>query len=162
MADTDAYARACIELYSRLWAELERLQLVDTRPPLHGQILRLEIHLVQQYCDTWRARSLLSAPQRITLQHTLADVLARLGASGHEIDAAAAASAQDRLLDAVLEHCAALRREVAPAQIERILVLSTGTAGSVLHERDEDGSDSGSGRGPWTGRQASRGRQDLR
>jgi hypothetical protein len=162
MADQNAYALACIGLYSRLWAELERLGAADAQPGLRSQIIRLEIHLVMQCCDTGRWRALMSAPQRLSLQQTLADVLSLLGTSGCEIRVPAGASAQDRLLDAVLEHCAALCAVTPPAQIDRILVLSADETGSMWHECDEDASDGGSGHGPWTGRQASRGRQDLR
>jgi hypothetical protein len=162
MADQNAYALACIGLYSRLWTELERLGAAQAQPELCSQILRLEIHLVMQCCDSWRWRTLMSAPQRLSLQRTLAEVQSLLGTSGGEIRTPNAQCAQDRLLDAVLEHCAVPCAAAPPAQIDRILVLSAGGTGSKWNECDEDGSDGGSGHGPWTGRQASRGRQDLR
>jgi hypothetical protein len=116
MADPDAYALASIVLYSRLWAELERLHAAVTPDALPTQILRLEIHLLMQACDSWRWRGLMSAPQRRTLQHTLADVLDRLPASDDGISAAAIAAAQDRLLDAVMDQCSSLRPVAAAPQ----------------------------------------------
>ena len=125
MADPDAYAIASIVLYSRIWAELERLHAAAAPPELHSQILRLEIHLLIQACDSWRWRGLMSAPQRHTLQQTLANVLHRLGASEEGICAAAAGAAQDRLLDAVLDQYATLQDVTASAQIDRIAVRTS-------------------------------------
>jgi hypothetical protein len=162
MAEKDAYALACIGLFSRLWDELERLCMARAQIGLRSQIVRLEIHLALQSCETWRWRLLLNASQRLALVQTLRDVEHHLGASGAEISAPAAGAAQDRLLDAVLNHCAAWRPAAAEAQIERILVLPAGASGAMLHERDGQGSDAGSGRGSWAARQSSRDRQDLR
>jgi len=115
MADPDAYAIASIVLYSRIWAELERLHAAAAPPELHSQILRLEIHLLIQACDSWRWRGLMSPPQRRALQQTLADVLHRLAACDSGICAAAAGAAQNRLLDAVLDQCATLRSSAPQA-----------------------------------------------
>jgi hypothetical protein len=116
MADPDAYALASIVLYSRLWAELERLHDAVAAPGPLSQILRLEIHLLMQACESWRWRGLMSAPQRRTLQQTLADVLNRLPASDDGISAVAIAAAQDRLLDAVMDQCSSLHRVDATPQ----------------------------------------------
>jgi hypothetical protein len=154
MAEKDAYALACIGLYSRLWEQLERWCASPAQAGLSGQIVRLEIHLALQRCESWRWRLLLNASQRCALIATLRDVLHCLGAGGPEISAPAAGAAQDRLLDAVLDHCAGLRPAASGEQCERILVLSAGASGFMLHQRDGEGSDAESGRGQWTGRQA--------
>jgi hypothetical protein len=125
MADPDAYAIASIVLYSRIWAELERLHDAVEAPALLSQILRLEIHLLMQACESWRWRSLMSASQRRALRQTLTDVLHRLGGSEQGIGAAAANLAQDRLLDAVLDQYTTLQALTASAQIDRIAVRTS-------------------------------------
>jgi hypothetical protein len=114
MAEQDVYALACIGLYSRLWEELDRLCAAPAQAEQHSQIIRLEIHLALQSCETWRWRLLLTARQRLALVETLRDVQRRLEASGPEISVPTASAAQDRLLEAVLNHCAAVRRTTAP------------------------------------------------
>jgi len=123
MAEKDAYALACIGLFSRLWEELERLCTTGAPAGTCSQIIRLEIHLALQCCETWRWRLLLTAPQRCALQQTLRELQHCLGASGPEIPANAARLAQDRLLDAVLEHCAVLPHAAAPQAPGVILQL---------------------------------------
>src|SRR5271170_7468496 len=108
MADRQTYALACIELYSQLWAELEQLCVLRAHSSSRCQIVRLEIHLALQSCEGWRWRTLLSSPQRRAVQETLAQALSYLDADGYQIGLYAAQSAQDRLLDAVLDHCADL------------------------------------------------------
>jgi hypothetical protein len=162
MAEKDAYALACIGLYSRLWDALERLCTAGVPRAACSQIIRLEIHLVLQCCETWRWRRLLTAAQRLAVQETLRDLLHRLGEGGPAISAAVAGAAQNRLLDAILEHCALLGHAATRSPLIRILLSSAGTSGSMMRACDEAGSDADSGYGPWAGRQASRGRQDLR
>ncbi len=107
MASQLAYTIACIELYSRLWAQLEALgdaaALDAARLDAPLQILRLELHLLLQACDGVRWRGLLANPQRLALKSILQEVLLMLGA--HE-PAAMLPAAQNRLLDAVLDRCA--------------------------------------------------------
>lgn len=162
MADKDAYARACIGLYSRLWDALEQLCAPDALRGVRSEIIRLEIHLVLQSCETWRWRLLLTAAQRLTMQETLRELLHCLGADGTEISATAAAAAQNRLLDGVLDHCSMFGHAARRAPAMRILLPSAAMSDPMLHERDEAASDAQSGHGPWTGRQAARGGQDLR
>ena len=112
MAAQGAYGAACIELYSRLWAELDVLSASENSEALQpamierSEILRLEIHILIDACDTARWRLLLNTAQRHNLKSTLHDVLLSFGMCTGQFSRDAIASAQNCLLDAVLEHCA--------------------------------------------------------
>jgi len=73
---------------------------------VQSEILRIEIHLLIDACDTIRWRLLLSPPQRQDLKATLQDVLLDLGECAGDLPVDPIASAQNCLLDAVLRHCA--------------------------------------------------------
>ncbi len=111
MASQEAYGAACIELYSRLWAELDVLSAPEDAEALQSamiersEILRLEVQLLIDACDTARWRLLLNTAQRHSLKSTLHDVLLTFGMCTGPISSDAIASAQNCLLDAVLEHC---------------------------------------------------------
>jgi hypothetical protein len=114
VASTPAYAVACIELLSRLWAELERLPERMLVEPFRGapaatldacETLRLELVLLLEACDSPLWQQLLSAQQRRSLRCTLEDVLSALtgGPAPGTLELA-----QQRLLREVLNHCATL------------------------------------------------------
>ena len=115
MASLQAYSWACVELYSRLWAELDSLSLPVARgeasaapglPVPRGQILRLELHLLVDACETARWRLLLNAEQRQRLKSILQGVQLALDMDGSQASPDVITSAQNRLLDAVIAHCA--------------------------------------------------------
>jgi hypothetical protein len=108
MASRQVFANACIELYARLWAELDllscgedgELEYMQQAAAQRREILRLEIHLLGTACDTPRWRLLLDASQRLALKSVLRDLLAfdddTEGDSGTWV-----ASAQDYLFDVI-------------------------------------------------------------
>ena len=116
MASQEAFAAACVELFSRLWAELNALAAA-ARPAhapsaIHAsdprdEILRLELVLVIDACRSARWRTLLERSQRLSLQYLLRDVLEALNSWSGEFPCTPIEWAQNRLLDALLEHCAA-------------------------------------------------------
>jgi hypothetical protein len=104
MASKEAFAAACIELFSRLWAELNALSA--TADPARGdEILRLELILVLDACRSARWRILLDGAQRLTLECLVRDVFDALNSSPGEFPCTPIEWAQNRLLDALLEHC---------------------------------------------------------
>ena len=107
MASKEAFAAACIELFSRLWVELNALSA--TADPAHApsaEIIRLELILVLDACRSARWRMLLDISQRLSLECLLRDVLDALNSSSDELPGTPIEWAQNRLLDALLEHCA--------------------------------------------------------
>jgi hypothetical protein len=114
MASKEAFAAACIELFSRLWAELNALSAA-TEParappadlPSHprDEILRLELILVLDACRSEQWRMMLDRSQRLSLECLLRDVLDALNSSSGEFPCTPIEWAQNRLLDALLEHC---------------------------------------------------------
>ena len=107
MASKEAFAAACIELFSRLWVELNALSA--TADPAHApsaEIIRLELILVLDACRSARWRMLLDRSQRLTLEFLVRDVFYALNSSSGEFPCAPIERAQNRLLDALLEHCA--------------------------------------------------------
>jgi hypothetical protein len=115
MASKEAFAVACIELFSRLWVELDStcgvldsmrvgsISLVSERV----EILHLELILLLDACRSARWRTLLDTPQRLSLQLLLDDVLTALNHASNEIRRGPIESAQNRVLDALVEQCAA-------------------------------------------------------
>jgi hypothetical protein len=117
MASKQAYAAACIELFSRLWAELEAVYGSDTSTSrvtstrtsaTRIEILRLDLVVSADACDSMRWRSQLDTSQRLSLKVVLVEVLHALDAPVDEIPPRSAAQAQNRLVDPVLYHCRAL------------------------------------------------------
>lgn len=115
MASKHAYAIACIELFTRLWTELDLLVASERRPAEPGatpavaeqcEILRLELNLLLEACESARWRTLLTASQRLALKSMLQNVLQGLDFTHEGNPASALEWLQDRLLDAVLEQCA--------------------------------------------------------
>jgi hypothetical protein len=119
MASRQVFANACIELYARLWAELDLLSCGEDGEPEYtrqaaaqrSEILRLEIHLLGTACDTPRWRLLLDVSQRLALKSVLRDLLAfdddTEGESGKWV-----ASAQDYLFDVIHDLCAPAASDV--------------------------------------------------
>jgi hypothetical protein len=103
-----AYAAAAIELYGRLWHALEQLAIDDAgdfeRIETALVILRLELVVLLDACDSPRWRNLLRAEHRIQLEMTLWSVLRILSESTNRWSAMAS-RAQDRLFEAVLTQC---------------------------------------------------------
>ena len=109
-----AYAAASIQLYSRLWADLEVLsdQLAATtdQPPdvieLRLEMLRLELIVLLDNCRSARWRSMLSPEHRLVLRATLEDLLATLAVPPDAFGRAVIFQAQNQVFDAVLSRCA--------------------------------------------------------
>jgi hypothetical protein len=108
MTSRDVFASACIQLYTRLWVQLQQLTcgqdgaLASTQAgaPDEYEILRLEIHLVNIACDTPRWRMLLSTHQRAALKSVLRDLVAF--DDGTDADSGQwVAAAQNYLFDAI-------------------------------------------------------------
>jgi hypothetical protein len=98
-----AAAAACIQLYSRIWEELESIPTAEPRRfcGLALEILRLDLVLLIDACDMrWRFE--LTARPRISMRAVLVEVLELLAAPADEIPQFVP-EAQDCLLDAVLE-----------------------------------------------------------
>jgi hypothetical protein len=115
MASNEAFAVACIQLYSQLWAELDLVvasrepgSASRSPPPIAAvrlQILRLEILVIIDACDGTLWRTLLSSVQLRSLEATLEDVLVALAGAGGERWDTSVERAQDQLLEAVLDQC---------------------------------------------------------
>jgi hypothetical protein len=106
MASTQAYDIACIELFSRLWQELEHaFATIECDALGVAEILRLEIHLLSEGCDCARWRLLLSESQQLSVRSTLQDVLLILDVHPADFPWEALGVAQNRLFDAVIRHC---------------------------------------------------------
>ena len=115
MTSNEAFAIACIQLYSRLWAELEFVlaspdSASASRPPpaiaaIRLSILRLELIVIIDACDGMLWRAQLNSVQLRSLQGILGDVLDALASADGEHWAASIEQAQDHLLDAVLDQC---------------------------------------------------------
>ena len=108
-----AYAAAAIELYSRVWLALERLtgRSAPGEPETPLMVLRLELIVLPDACDSPSWRLMLAHEQRRELRATLESVLRMLAApadGGWHL-----MQAQNRLIDAVLLHCAATRAQAA-------------------------------------------------
>lgn len=115
MASKEAFAVAHIELFSRLWVELDSMcgMLDSLRVRSMGliservEILRLELILLLDACRSARWRTLLDTSQRLSLQLLLSDVLAALNQAPDEVPRGPIEWAQNRILDALVEQCAA-------------------------------------------------------
>lgn len=107
---SEVYAAASIELYVRLWLELERLiESAPRRCDVGLEMLRLELLLLLDACDCPHWQSILSTRQRLELRSTVEGVLRALGAASHPGGCGGIAEAQNRLLDAVLTQLHATR-----------------------------------------------------
>ena len=115
MTSNEAFAVACIQLYSHLWTELElvvasRESVSASHPPpataaIRLQILRLELIVILDACDGMLWRTHLNSVQLRSLQGILGAVLDALASADGERWAASIEQAQDHLLDAVLDQC---------------------------------------------------------
>jgi hypothetical protein len=118
MAEQNAFARACIDLFTRLWAQLESTATespapwapADTASERRVEILRLELVVLLDACRATRWRVLLDGEQRYALERCLSEVLDCLNSRFEEAPLQALARAQNCLLDAVLEQ----HREAEP------------------------------------------------
>ena len=76
-----AYATATIELFSRLWHELEKLNNAARSSSAPARIetrllaLRLELHLLAETCDSSRWRVMLASTQQEELKSVIERVL---------------------------------------------------------------------------------------
>ena len=126
VASATACIAATIELYSRLWRELERSFDVFARraeftvgadesdSPL--VVLRLEIFILLDACDSQEWQSLLGTDRRLALRTALESLLRTLAALQAERDPCCVlARAQNQLLDAVLAQYAAARLDFGSA-----------------------------------------------
>jgi hypothetical protein len=123
VASKQAYVVACIDFFSRIWGELEvvcgsdasiqREMSLTTRATRTTcarrlEILRLELIVAIDACDSMRWRSRLDTSQRLSLKVVLVEVLHVLDAPVNEIPPRSIAQAQNRLLDGVLDQCRSL------------------------------------------------------
>jgi hypothetical protein len=101
---------AAVQLYSRLWLELEALfdQLqagADARTgvcPLPIEVIRLELIVLLDRCDSTRWRALVEAPLLAALHRDLEALLAALAAPPDALGAVQIIGAQNQLFDALL------------------------------------------------------------
>ena len=103
--------------------ELERAP--DGAGPTYGlaaETLRLELALLLDACRSERWRLLLNMSQRLSLMSIIVEVLDALNASSEIEPHEAIAWAQNRLLDVILEHCAAQRRRTSADRAHRTKV----------------------------------------
>ena len=100
MASGEAYSVACIKLFWRLWVELERVSTAED-----AEILRLELILLLDACQSERWRLKLDICQRLSLHSAIEEVLDALNSASEVVPQPAIGWAQNRLLDAALEHC---------------------------------------------------------
>jgi hypothetical protein len=111
MAEQNAFTSACINLFSQLWAQLERMANADGAPCDRAdgalergvEIFRLELVILLDACRAERWRMLLDASQRRELERCLGNVLDCLNTRFEEAPLEAVALAQNCLLDAILE-----------------------------------------------------------
>lgn len=111
MAEQQAFAGACIELFSRLWEELESTAAVasvgrdkdGTSCVRRLEILRLELVVLQDACRSTRWRMLLDSEQRRAVEGLVREALEGLTTGFDEAPLQAIARVQNCLLDAVLE-----------------------------------------------------------
>ena len=122
MASNEAFAFATIELFSRAWDELDRLDARDDgrasdvalqADDVRFEVLRLEIVLARDACRSARWCRMLDAPQRLYVRTILEDVLDGLDAASVATASARIERAQNRLLEAILDLCPAPVVEVA-------------------------------------------------
>jgi hypothetical protein len=103
---TSRYAVASIHLYCRLWLALDRLahelHLSECAIEMRIVTFRLELLILLDACDGVRWRSMLRSEERQELRSTLRRVLEDLTAD--TLDSEILGCAQNRLLDAVLDH----------------------------------------------------------
>jgi hypothetical protein len=113
MASRETYSIACIDLFRRLWVELEQLSEETAHPcaatPASGpraEMLRLELALLIDAACSERWRRQLDVSQRQSLRSTLEEVLGALNSSSELVLPDAIVWSQNRLFDAVLESVA--------------------------------------------------------
>jgi hypothetical protein len=120
-----AFAAASIQLYSRLWWELERLQAPaldrggGTGSAFEMQLLtfRLEVVLLLDACDSRAWQAFLRPDERLTLETILRTVLDLIAVPLPALGRAVIHRAQDWLLDAVIDQFE--RSHEAPRSAER-------------------------------------------
>jgi hypothetical protein len=145
MASPEAFSIACIQLFSRLWTELERPLAADDgslaascarRDETYVEALRLELILLLDACRSARWRMQLTYSQRHVIRSLTDDVLGALNASSDGIPSRTSIEgAQNRLFDAVLscvetlspsnltEHCVKRWRLFIPCQTAFCMLL---------------------------------------
>jgi hypothetical protein len=121
VTSNQAYACACIQLFSLIWDGLAMLHAWSVSPASSGaiaqsEIIRLELVLLIEANESSAWRALLNEPQRSALRLLFKELLDTLSACMGVPPKAALERAQDRLFDAVLEHCGALTYCVSSVQ----------------------------------------------
>jgi hypothetical protein len=126
VASAAACFAATIELYSRLWRELERsfdrfarrseftVEADESDSPL--VVIRLEILILLDACESHELQSMLGTERRLALRTMLESLLRTLAALQAERDPCyVLARAQNQLLDAVLAQYSVARLEFGSA-----------------------------------------------
>ncbi len=116
MTSADPYTVACIELFTRIWTELEALVAPEEARHSVGddaltddklEIVRLELVLLLDACRSNHLTSRLNIVQRPALRKTLSEVLDDLNTASDDGERQDfVLRAQNRLFDAVYELCA--------------------------------------------------------
>ena len=128
MASMEVYSVACIELLQRLWMELERVHVAERATRLHGggftsrlpaEMLRLELAVLLDACQSERWRRLLDISQRLSLMLTIREAFDALSLASEIVLQDVIAWVQNRLLDAILEHCAAHTHPIEVQAMQR-------------------------------------------
>jgi hypothetical protein len=113
-----AAAAASIQLYARLWFDLERFNV----PTLELQLLtfRLEVVLVLEGCNSKAWRAFLRPEERLTLERTLQSLLEIIAAPLPMAGRMAIDRAQDLLFDALIDQCEQCRKAPLAGERERL------------------------------------------
>jgi len=106
----DAYAAAAILIYTHLWADLEEVCLRLMAPtdgsaaPIEHRmtIIRLEVLILLDACDSARWRSMLGGHERAALNATLKSVLETLDVPTMLVNPEILGATQNQLFDAVM------------------------------------------------------------
>jgi hypothetical protein len=121
MVAEQTFSVACVALYTRLWADLDALAEAERAAPRDAleaaELLRLELLILADSCQSPRWRTVLSATQRLALKSVVTDVLAALDRPVDELSMEAISQAQNRLFDEIVGCCAPqLAEGMAPAR----------------------------------------------
>jgi hypothetical protein len=125
---SSTFAAASIELYSRLWLELERLieSLETDQADRRVVLVRLELLVLLDACESPRWQGMLSAEQNAELRSTLLSVLHALAElSSLPVDDVIA-EAQNCLLDAVLNQLDVAARQSGRCDMPATVSLVAG------------------------------------
>lgn len=115
MVAEETFSIACVELYARLWSDLDAFAAADearARDPLGPiALLRLELLILLDACQSPRWRAVLSGAQQLALRAVVTDVLAVLNRPLEGLTREVIAEVQDRLFEEIVRRCAVATEE---------------------------------------------------